>query len=904
MIFVVDTEDSPIPFMYAPVEIYSNLVVVEPGATTPFDLKLFEFAPIYPEENAQVIHIFPYPKNLPQNYKKKWFLDFDDIEQEKFPHVHNPKNPEEKKKAQKHTQKIKRMQKAGYIDHSSIRAEVTAYDKDGIPLYTKEYKGVDTIILDNSIGEGNITYFSIKNTSEIDGLDLMFFVIEVTQRLPETQTIPVILDGTSDVVMGFGAIYEDKFKELSAYFDNDEQATLEQLKKWQQEYKVMLGQEISVEELCAKEFFRVTDKDGNYTGQIRPRDLCHKDGTWHRSVLIFIVDSEGRFLRQQRSFNKDRYPGTYDLSAGGHLGLEESASVAAAGEIEEEIFNNRYRIDRTMLIQLTKDAEVKHQGTYADLQDNEWTTVFVYLITEEEKGKISYQISEVEPSGCAWVTFEEEKERHEGKPEQYAAVFIRVFGQEWLYSKVTRLTACLSKLKDIKNASDIVIFMDKDNTLTRINEIIEKDTIEAILALLRQKIYVVILTGGILEHSLGNFIEPIERAIEAAGLKDRLPYFIYYFLSGNGKITWELNGDRKIEYCQEMFSGDDIKAITKDMAIAFFETVSVEFGLDIEQDKEGILNAQDTESIRRLFDDFINKNKDALGSITINNGENRMLTLEFKNSREKQAKEALQNIGFVGKMHQRFLMLIKNEQFSVMPITNYGSTFIDSNIRDKARTRREFNDSMNFQNPFEVGIGDSANDYDFLASPVKKGKKIAFLVGKPDKDCPQDVVEWPVQGPEGTKQILAVVRGKLTGHKNACIFVFNHFGELLMQTRTVHKDVQQLKRDVSASGHIMADQTVSEAAADILYKELGISVSVDSLLQLGPENRIHWDEVSEEGKEGVFTTIYVYVTSKDENVVLNSEEIKGVEFVDFEREYKNMIVNRDAYAGIKNILAD
>ncbi len=90
------------------------------------------------------------------------------------------------------------------------------------------------------------------------------------------------------------------------------------------------------------------------------------------------------------------------------------ARVAAKQESEEEIFSERVNLEESRLIQVTEEAEVRHQWTYPNLQDNEWTTVFVYFITDEEKEKISYQVEEVEPSGCQWVDFAQEKARYRG----------------------------------------------------------------------------------------------------------------------------------------------------------------------------------------------------------------------------------------------------------------------------------------------------------------------------------------------------------------------------------------------------------------------------------------------------------------------------------------------------------
>ncbi|MDD5044590.1 MAG: glycogen/starch synthase, partial [Candidatus Omnitrophica bacterium] len=111
------------------------------------------------------------------------------------------------------------------------------------------------------------------------------------------------------------------------YFSGSNAVFNTALSQWQAEYKTLLAQRITLGQLLEKEYFLVTDENGNYLKDakgnyiIRPRDLCHKDGTWHRSILVFLVDKEGKFLRQQRLLQKDRFPGAFDLSVGGHNGL-------------------------------------------------------------------------------------------------------------------------------------------------------------------------------------------------------------------------------------------------------------------------------------------------------------------------------------------------------------------------------------------------------------------------------------------------------------------------------------------------------------------------------------------------------------------------------------------------------
>ena len=51
----------------------------------------------------------------------------------------------------------------------------------------------------------------------------------------------------------------------------------------------------------------------------------HRDGDWHRSVHVWVVDTAeagrgaARVLLQRRSEHKDTYPGHWDVSVAGHV---------------------------------------------------------------------------------------------------------------------------------------------------------------------------------------------------------------------------------------------------------------------------------------------------------------------------------------------------------------------------------------------------------------------------------------------------------------------------------------------------------------------------------------------------------------------------------------------------------
>lgn len=60
-------------------------------------------------------------------------------------------------------------------------------------------------------------------------------------------------------------------------------------------------------------------------------------------------------------------------------------------------------------------------------------------------------------------------------------------------------------------------------------------------------------------------------------------------------------------------------------------------------------------------------------------------------------------------------------------------------------------------------------------------------------------------------------------HRVVHIFVFNSAGDLLLQKRSVNKDIQPGKWDTSVGGHVDAGEEYAEAAVRELEEELGVA---------------------------------------------------------------------------------
>ena len=88
------------------------------------------------------------------------------------------------------------------------------------------------------------------------------------------------------------------------------------------------------------EYIDVLDENGVKTGEILSRREIHKRGLWHRAIVVAVINEKNEILLQQRSMNKDKNPGLWDISVAGHVSAGQDAISAAVREIYEEILNS------------------------------------------------------------------------------------------------------------------------------------------------------------------------------------------------------------------------------------------------------------------------------------------------------------------------------------------------------------------------------------------------------------------------------------------------------------------------------------------------------------------------------------------------------------------------------------
>ena len=87
----------------------------------------------------------------------------------------------------------------------------------------------------------------------------------------------------------------------------------------------------------SEEQVEIVNEKGEVIG-LAPRAEVHSNPSlMHRVVHVLVFDPGGKLLLQRRSLTKDVAPGKWDTSVGGHVGIGEELSLAAAREMQEEL---------------------------------------------------------------------------------------------------------------------------------------------------------------------------------------------------------------------------------------------------------------------------------------------------------------------------------------------------------------------------------------------------------------------------------------------------------------------------------------------------------------------------------------------------------------------------------------
>lgn len=159
-----------------------------------------------------------------------------------------------------------------------------------------------------------------------------------------------------------------------------------------------------------QELIDVLTENGIRTGEILPRSEVHKKGLWHRIIVVAIINEKNEILLQQRSNDKDKNPGMWDISVTGHLSAGQDSLMAAAREISEEVsVSLGYSVDvKDFRFMFSYRKEEKVNDNHFDRQFYDFFILRQAGINNEN---IKFQSSEVQAT--KFVTISELNEMRE-----------------------------------------------------------------------------------------------------------------------------------------------------------------------------------------------------------------------------------------------------------------------------------------------------------------------------------------------------------------------------------------------------------------------------------------------------------------------------------------------------------
>ena len=147
-----------------------------------------------------------------------------------------------------------------------------------------------------------------------------------------------------------------------------------------------------------EELFDVLNQEGRYTGKTETREKCHKEGLWHKAVVVFVINSKGQVLLQKRSANKKLWPNMWDMTMGGHVLTGEFGFEAGIREAKEELGIELQKND-LMFIGSVISTNIK-----GDIINNHFNE---YYITIKYIDETKLELQEEEVSEVKWMDKEE-----------------------------------------------------------------------------------------------------------------------------------------------------------------------------------------------------------------------------------------------------------------------------------------------------------------------------------------------------------------------------------------------------------------------------------------------------------------------------------------------------------------
>lgn len=144
------------------------------------------------------------------------------------------------------------------------------------------------------------------------------------------------------------------------------------------------------------EYIDVIDAQGNLTGERQSRADIHKNGTWHRAVHCWLINSNQELLLQKRTLNKETNAGMWDISIAGHVPAGLTPVEALIKEAQEELGLKLVPENVEHLFTI-KQQSIHQGGRYLNNEIND-----VFLVGCDQKVS-DFTLQEDEVAAVVWI---------------------------------------------------------------------------------------------------------------------------------------------------------------------------------------------------------------------------------------------------------------------------------------------------------------------------------------------------------------------------------------------------------------------------------------------------------------------------------------------------------------------
>lgn len=165
---------------------------------------------------------------------------------------------------------------------------------------------------------------------------------------------------------------------------------------------------------------QIVDNQGALVGIAKSPFAAIEAGQIRLLARVIITDGKGKFLLQRRAKDMRMYPDCWDTSAAGHVDEGESASRAAARELEEE---TSLKVELTPILEYYDELYIKRY----DMTFKSYSRVFTGVFTGDIN---SLALRADEVAAVRWATRQEIEDLIKNQPENCTDGLLKIFGEK------------------------------------------------------------------------------------------------------------------------------------------------------------------------------------------------------------------------------------------------------------------------------------------------------------------------------------------------------------------------------------------------------------------------------------------------------------------------------------------